>query len=183
MADPYTVIASSIGTLEGPLHGGANEAVIHMLEEIGSVDRVTAFLDQKLAKKEKIMGFGHRIYKVKDPRAIVLQDLAQQLENHPHTNTLFTIARAVELEMEKRVGGKGIRPNVDFYSGIIYHRMGIDTDLFTPLFAMSRVAGWLAHCFEQYQDNHLFRPDQIYEGSHNRPYQPVDQRTGKDRKA
>lgn len=182
LADPYTVIASSIGTLEGPLHGGANEAVIHMLEKIGSVDRVTAFLDQKLAKKEKIMGFGHRIYKVKDPRAIVLQDLAQQLENHPHTNTLFTIARAVELEMEKRVGGKGIRPNVDFYSGIIYHRMGIDTDLFTPLFAMSRVAGWLAHCFEQYQDNHLFRPDQIYEGSHNRPYQPVDQRTGKDRK-
>ena len=176
LADPYTVIASAIGTLEGPLHGGANEAVIHMLEEIGSVERVHAFLDRKLAAKEKIMGFGHRIYKVKDPRAIILQDLVQQLDAHPDTNTLFTIARAVEQDMEKRVGEKGIRPNVDFYSGIIYHRMGIDTDLFTPLFAMARVAGWLAHCFEQYQDNHLFRPDQIYEGPHNRPYQPVEER-------
>jgi len=176
LADPYTVIASAIGTLEGPLHGGANEAVIHMLEEIGSVERVHDFLDRKLAAKEKIMGFGHRIYKVKDPRAIILQDLVQQLDAHPDTNILFTIARAVEQDMEKRVGQKGIRPNVDFYSGIIYHRMGIDTDLFTPLFAMARVAGWLAHCFEQYQDNHLFRPDQIYEGPHNRPYQPAEKR-------
>ena len=176
LADPYTVIASSIGTLEGPLHGGANEAVIHMLEEIGSVEQVPAFLDRRLEAKGKIMGFGHRIYKVKDPRAIILQDLVQQLDSHPDTNTLFTIARAVEQEMEKRVGKKGIRPNVDFYSGIIYHRMGIETDLFTPLFAMSRVAGWLAHCFEQYQDNHLFRPDQIYEGPHNRSYQPVEGR-------
>lgn len=176
LADPYTVIASSIGTLEGPLHGGANEAVIHMLEEIGSVEQVPAFLDRRLEAKGKIMGFGHRIYKVKDPRAIILQDLVQQLDSHPDTNTLFTIARAVEQEMEKRVGKKGIRPNVDFYSGIIYHRMGIETDLFTPLFAISRVAGWLAHCFEQYQDNHLFRPDQIYEGPHNRSYQPVEGR-------
>ncbi|MGE0473433.1 MAG: citrate synthase [Nitrospirales bacterium] len=177
LADPYTVIASAIGTLEGPLHGGANEAVIHMLENIGSVEQVPAYLDRTLGTKGKIMGFGHRIYKVKDPRAIILQDLVQQLDAHPDTNTLFTIARAVEQEMEKRIGQKGIRPNVDFYSGIIYHRMGIETDLFTPLFAISRVAGWLAHCFEQYQDNHLFRPDQIYEGPHNRPYQPLEGRT------
>jgi len=177
LADPFTVIASAIGTLEGPLHGGANEAVIHMLEEIGSLEHIPAFLDRKLAAKEKIMGFGHRIYKVKDPRAIILQDLVQQMEAHPDTNALFTIARAVEQEMETRVGQKGIRPNVDFFSGIIYHRMGIETDLFTPLFAMARVAGWLAHCFEQYQDNHLFRPDQIYEGPHNRPYEPVEKRT------
>lgn len=122
------------------------------------------------------MGFGHRIYKVKDPRATVLQEFAQQLDTRPDGNSLFAIARAVEHEMEQRVGHKGIRPNVDFYSGIIYHRMGIETDLFTPVFAMARVAGWLAHCFEQYQDNHLFRPDQIYEGPRHRPYQPLEAR-------
>jgi citrate synthase len=122
------------------------------------------------------MGFGHRIYKVKDPRATVLQEFAQQLDTRPEGNSLFSIARAAEREMEQRVGHKGVRPNVDFYSGIIYHRMGIETDLFTPVFAMARVAGWLAHCFEQYQDNHLFRPDQIYEGPRHRSYQPLDSR-------
>jgi len=176
LADPFTVIASAIGTLEGPLHGGANEAVIHMLEEIATIEAIPAFLDHKFSLKQKIMGFGHRIYKVKDPRANVLQEFAQQLDNRPDGNSLFALARAVEQEMEKRVGPKGIRPNVDFYSGIIYHRMGIDTDLFTPVFAMARVAGWLAHCFEQYQDNHLFRPDQIYEGSRHRSYQSVETR-------
>ena len=176
LADPYTVISSAIGTLKGPLHGGANEAVIHMLEEINSLDQIPTYLDHKLANKEKVMGFGHRIYKVKDPRAMVMQGFAQQLDAHSDTQSLFTLARAVETHMESRVGPKGIRPNVDFYSGIIYHQLGIETDLFTPIFAMSRVAGWLAHCFEQYQENHLFRPDQIYDGPHNRPYQPIETR-------
>ncbi len=176
LADPYTVMSSAIGTLKGSLHGGANEEVIHMLEEIADVKNIASFLEHKLANKEKIMGFGHRIYKVKDPRAIILQDLAHQLHTHTTTDNLLSIARAIEQEMEKRVGAKGIRPNVDFYSGIIYHHMGIPTDLFTPLFAMARVAGWLAHCFEQYQDNHLFRPDQIYNGSHNRPYKSMENR-------
>ena len=176
LADPFTVISSAIGTLKGPLHGGANEAVILMLEEIGSSEGIPAYIERKLANKEKIMGFGHRIYKVKDPRAIVLQGLAQELGTHDQTNALFTLARAMETEMERHVGQKGIRPNVDFYSGIIYHRLGIETDLFTPLFAMARVAGWLAHCFEQYQDNHLFRPGQIYEGTRHRPYQPLETR-------
>ena len=129
-----------------------------------------------MATKEKIMGFGHRVYKVKDPRALILQELAQQLNQDDQPNSLLNIARAVEQEMEHRVGQKGIRPNVDFYSGIIYHQMGIETDMFTPIFAMARVAGWLAHCFEQYQQNHLFRPDQVYEGPHNRPYEPIDSR-------
>jgi len=174
LSDPYTVVASALGTLKGPLHGGANEAVIHMLEEIGNIESVSDYLDQKFAAKEKIMGFGHRIYKVKDPRASILQKIAQQLEEtDTHKNSLFAIARTVEQEMERRVGVKGIRPNVDFYSGILYHQIGIDTDLFTPMFAMARVAGWLAHCFEQYHDNHLFRPSQIYEGPHNRPYQSL----------
>ena len=122
------------------------------------------------------MGFGHRIYKVKDPRAIVMQTFAQQLDAPQDVQSLYSLARAVEKYMEDRVGPKGIRPNVDFYSGIIYHRMGIETDLFTPIFAMARVAGWLAHCFEQYQENHLFRPDQIYDGHHHRPYQPIETR-------
>ncbi|MGB0909092.1 MAG: citrate synthase [Nitrospirales bacterium] len=176
LADPYTVISSAIGALKGPLHGGANEAVIHMLEEIGSIDRVPAYLDQKMAAKEKIMGFGHRVYKVKDPRALILQELAQQMGNDQEHRSLLTIARTVEQEMEQRIGHKGIRPNVDFYSGIIYHQMGIATDMFTPIFAMARVAGWLAHCFEQYQHNHLFRPDQLYEGPHNRLYEPIASR-------
>ncbi len=176
LADPYTVISSAIGALKGPLHGGANEAVIHMLEKIQTPQRVPEYLDCKLTNKEKIMGFGHRIYKVKDPRAIVMQEFAQQLDAPRDTPSLYTLARTVEKHMEARVGPKGIRPNVDFYSGIIYHRMGIETDLFTPMFAMARVAGWLAHCFEQYQENHLFRPDQIYDGPHHRSYEPVDQR-------
>lgn len=177
LSDPYSVVSSALGTLKGPLHGGANEAVIHMLEDIGTRENVPKYLDNKFAAKEKIMGFGHRIYKVKDPRALVLQAFAQQLEETPtDRHSLFAIARTVEQEMERRVGAKGIRPNVDFYSGILYHQMGIDTDLFTPMFAMARVAGWLAHCFEQYHDNHLFRPGQIYEGQHNRPYQPLAER-------
>ena len=177
LADPYTVIASAIGTLEGPLHGGANEAVIHMLEAIGSAEYIAKYVEAKLTAKEKIMGFGHRIYKVKDPRAIVMQAFAQQLDADAGPQSRFGLARAVEAYMDTRVGSKGIRPNVDFYSGIIYHRMGIETDLFTPIFAMARVAGWLAHCFEQYQENHLFRPDQIYEGPHHQPYQPLEERT------
>ncbi len=176
LVDPYSVISSAIGTLKGPLHGGANEAVIHMLQEIGSTENVPAYIDQKLHDKEKIMGFGHRIYKVKDPRAIVLQELAKEMEPTKESGRLFHIARAVEREMGNRVGHKGIRPNIDFYSGILYHQMHIETDLFTPIFAMARVAGWLAHCFEQYQENHLFRPTQIYEGLHNQPYEPLESR-------
>jgi len=176
LVDPYSVISSAIGTLKGPLHGGANEAVIHMLQEIGSSEQVTAYISQKIDAKEKVMGFGHRIYKVKDPRASVLQELAKQMEPTEEGGRLFHIACAVEREMGHRLGHKGIRPNIDFYSGILYHQMGIETDLFTPIFAMARVAGWLAHCYEQYQENHLFRPTQIYEGLHNQQYEPLESR-------
>ena len=176
LVDPFTVISSAIGTLKGPLHGGANELVIPMLREIGTPENVVPYLTKKLAAKERIMGFGHRVYKVKDPRAGILQAMAQQLASHDHPDTLFAVARAVEHEMERLLGHKGIRSNVDFYSGLIYQAMGIDPELFTPIFAIARVAGWLAHCYEQYQENHLFRPDQIYEGPHNRPYQPLEAR-------
>ena len=176
LVDPFSVISSAIGTLKGPLHGGANEQVLHMLEEIGTPEQAGPYIAEKLERKEKVMGFGHRVYKVKDPRAIILQELLQQCSGEPGTGTFYDVAKAVEREMEQRVGAKGIRPNVDFFSGLIYHQMGIETDLFTPLFAMARVAGWVAHCFEQYQENHLFRPGQIYEGPHNRPYQSIQSR-------
>lgn len=176
LADPYTVVASSIGALKGPLHGGANEEVVQMLREIGTPARVRAYLENKLKAKEKIMGFGHRVYRVKDPRATILQGLCERLFRECGTSPLYEVALEVERVAADLLKGKGVYPNVDFYSGIIYDKMGIEVDFFTPIFAMARVAGWLAHWFEQLQENKLFRPDQIYEGEHNRPYVPIEKR-------
>ena len=176
LADPYTVVASSLGTLKGPLHGGANEEVVQMLKDIGAVDRAARYVEEQLSNKRKLMGFGHRVYKVKDPRATVLQSLCKTLFKTCGTSQLYDIALQVELKAAELLGEKRVHPNVDFYSGIIYDKMGIDTDLFTPIFAMARVSGWLAHWLEQLTENKLFRPDQIYAGEHNRPYVPLDQR-------
>jgi citrate synthase len=176
LADPYTVVASSIGALKGPLHGGANEEVVQMLKDIGSADQARHYVEQQVRKKKKLMGFGHRVYKVKDPRATILQNLCDTLFKTCGTSPLYSIALAVEQAAGETLQGKAVYPNVDFYSGIIYDKMGIDTDLFTPIFAMARVSGWLAHWLEQLRENKLFRPDQIYAGEHNRPYVPVDQR-------
>lgn len=176
LADPYTIVASSIGALKGPLHGGANEEVVQMLKNIGSADRAKTYVEEHLRNKKKLMGFGHRVYKVKDPRASVLQGLCQKLFTECGSSQLYDIAVEVERTAGGHLNGKGIYPNVDFYSGIIYDKMGIDMDLFTPLFAMARVSGWLAHWLEQLRENKLFRPDQIYAGEHNRPYIPIDQR-------
>jgi citrate synthase len=176
LADPYTVVASSIGALKGPLHGGANEEVVQMLREIGTPDRAEAYVDEHMRNKRKLMGFGHRVYKVKDPRATILQALCESLFNTCGTSRLYDIALAVERKAAERLKDKKVYPNVDFYSGIIYEKMGIDMDLFTPIFAMARVSGWLAHWLEQLRENKLFRPDQIYAGDHDRPYVPLDQR-------
>lgn len=176
LADPYTVVASSIGALKGPLHGGANEEVVQMLREIGTPARVRPYLENKLRAKERIMGFGHRVYKVKDPRATILQGLCERLFRECGTSPLYEVALEVERVAADLLKGKGVYPNVDFYSGIIYDKMGIEVEFFTPIFAMARVAGWLAHWFEQLQENKLFRPDQIYEGEHNRPYVPIEKR-------
>ncbi|MCA1957929.1 MAG: citrate synthase [Nitrospira sp.] len=176
LADPYTVVASSIGALKGPLHGGANEEVVQMLIEIGSPDRARTYVEEKLRAKQKLMGFGHRVYKVKDPRATVLQELCQRLFAESGPTPFYNVALEVERAAGERLGAKGVYPNVDFYSGIIYDKMGIEIDLFTPIFAMARVSGWLAHWLEQLGENKLFRPDQIYSGEHNRPYVPIDQR-------
>jgi citrate synthase len=176
LTDPYAVVASAVGTLGGPLHGGANEEVIQMLEEIGTVDNVRPFLEDRLNRKAKIMGFGHRVYKVKDPRAKILQNLAEQLFDKFGYDKYFEIAQEVERVMAEKVGCKGIYPNVDFYSGLVYRKMGIPTDLFTPVFAIARVAGWLAHWKEQLAENRIFRPTQIYSGLHKVSYTPMDQR-------
>jgi len=176
LADPYTVVASSIGALKGPLHGGANEEVVEMLKEIGTPARVRPYLERKLKDEQKIMGLGHRVYKVKDPRASVLQSLCERLFRECGPSPLYEVALEVERISAELLEGKGIYPNVDFYSGIIYDKMGIEVEFFTPIFAMARVAGWLAHWFEQLRENKLFRPDQIYEGEHNRPYVPLEKR-------
>jgi citrate synthase len=176
LADPYTVVASSLGALKGPLHGGANEEVLEMLRDIGTPDRAGSYVEEQLNNKRKLMGFGHRVYKVKDPRAAILQGLCETLFKTCGTSRLYEIALRVEQKAEELLQGRGVYPNVDFYSGIIYEKMGIDTDLFTPIFGMARVSGWLAHWLEQLRENKLFRPDQIYAGEHDRPYVPLDQR-------
>ncbi|ABA22326.1 citrate synthase [Trichormus variabilis ATCC 29413] len=176
LTDPYAVVASAVGTLGGPLHGGANEEVIQMLEEIGSVENVRSYVEERLQRKDKLMGFGHRVYKVKDPRATILQGLAEQLFAKFGADKYYDIAQEMERVVEEKLGHKGIYPNVDFYSGLVYRKMGIPTDLFTPIFAIARVAGWLAHWKEQLEENRIFRPTQVYNGKHSVTYTPIDQR-------
>lgn len=177
LADPYTVVSSAIGTLTGPLHGGANELVIHMLRDIASVENVQPYIERKLANKERIMGFGHRVYKTRDPRAVILQRMANRLIEEHGPTELYDIALKVDEIVTAHLGPKGIYANVDFYSGLIYNRLGIPQDAFTPIFAMARVAGWLAHWLEQLTDNRIFRPTQIYVGEHNVKYIPLEQRS------
>ncbi len=176
LTDPYAVVASAVGTLAGPLHGGANEDVLTMLEEIGSEDRVEAWLDRAIAEKQKIMGFGHREYKVKDPRAVILQKLAEQLFDQFGHDPLYDLARKLEAAAADRLGPKGIYPNVDFYSGLVYRKLGIPEDLFTPIFAIARTAGWLAHWKEQLGANRIYRPSQIYTGEGPRDWMPLEAR-------
>lgn len=178
LAPPNLVVASAIGTLAGPLHGGANQRVLNMLDEIGSVEKVADWLDQRLASKQVVWGFGHREYKVKDPRADILQGLLEQLREHRsgQISPLYEIAMALERCAEERLAPKGIYPNVDFYSGLLYEALGIARDQFTPVFAISRTAGWLAHWKEQIANNRIFRPTQIYNGYEPRSYEPMSMR-------
>jgi citrate synthase len=176
LANPYTVVSSAIGTLTGPLHGGANEEVLDMLEEVGSIENVRSWLENAVATKKKIMGFGHRVYKVKDPRATVLQELAENVFAEMSRPKQYDLAMELEKVAAGILGPKGIYPNVDFYSGIVYQALGIPRDLFTPIFAIARVAGWLAHWLEQLKNNRIFRPEQIYVGKHDVPYAPLEKR-------
>jgi citrate synthase len=176
LADPYTMISSAIGALTGPLHGGANEQALRMFREIGTVENVRPYIEAKLKAKARIMGVGHRVYKVKDPRAFALQGLAAHLFKVKGEHPLYRVAQEVERVINEHVGAKGIASNVDFYSGVVYDKLGIPIDQFTPIFAIARVAGWLAHWMEHLKNNRLFRPDQIYVGQHDIPYVPVEQR-------
>lgn len=177
LTDPYAIVASAVGTLGGPLHGGANEEVIAMLEEIGSIENVVSYVDERIARKAKFMGFGHRVYKVKDPRATILQKLVDEMVERYGSDRDYDIARELETVLADRLGHKGIYPNVDFYSGLIYRRFGIPTDLFTPIFAIARVAGWLAHWKEQLETNRIYRPTQVYVGQHHQPFIPIEKRS------
>ena len=176
LTDPYAVVASAVGTLAGPLHGGANEEVIEMLQEIGSVENVRPYVERCIAEKSKIMGFGHRVYKVKDPRATILQGLAEQLFEKFGQDEYYAIALEMEQAVSEKLGHKGIYANVDFYSGLVYRKLDIPIDLFTPVFAIARVAGWLAHWKEQLGENLIFRPTQIYTGPHDQKYMDLANR-------
>jgi citrate synthase len=176
LADPYAVICSAIGALSGPLHGGANEEVLAMLDQIGSVANVRPWLEKSLVGKAKVMGFGHRVYKVKDPRATVLQELAENVFAETGRPEQYEMALELERAAAATLGPKGIYPNVDFFSGTVYQALGIPRDLFTPVFAVARVAGWLAHWLEQLQNNRIFRPEQVYVGQNDVSYVPLEKR-------
>ena len=178
LANPYTVMAAAIGALSGPLHGGANQRVLEMLEEIGTPDKAEEYVDKKLANKEVIWGMGHREYKTKDPRATILQGLMDKFmaARGGDINPMFEVAKAVEAVCEDRLAKKGVYANVDFYSGLLYSEMGIPADQFTTIFAIARSAGWLAHWREQLSDNRIFRPTQVYTGEPRRSYVPISKR-------
>src|SRR5256885_8651132 len=153
LANPYTVVSSAIGTLTGPLHGGANEEVLEMLDEIAKAPSARAWAEDAVAHKKKIMGFGHRVYKVKDPRATVLQELAENVFAETQRPKMYDLALELEQVMAGLLGPKGIYPNVDYYSGIVYEALGIPRDPFTPIFAIPRGAGWRAPPLEPRQNN------------------------------
>jgi citrate synthase len=176
LSDLHSAVVSAIGTLKGPLHGGANEAVMQMLQEIGEVENVAHYMENLRAEKKKVMGFGHRVYKAKDPRAVILEKMSEELGKRAGDTKWFEMTRAVEEIFQPQVAEKGIFPNVDFYSASAYQVMGIPRDLFTPIFACSRVVGWTAHLLEQYANNRLFRPSSDYVGKFNRKYTPIDER-------
>ncbi|MDP7009443.1 MAG: citrate/2-methylcitrate synthase [Phycisphaerales bacterium] len=176
LSDMYSAVTTAIGTLKGPLHGGANQGVMVMLQEIDGIENAESFVLDKLSRRDKVMGFGHRVYKSVDPRATYLKTFAQGIAQDTGNTDLFEMSKKIEEVMDREVGSKGIYPNVDFYSATTYFSLGIDLDLFTPLFAMSRVSGWTAHCLEYLQDNRLIRPRCDYIGPHKQEYIDITQR-------
>ena len=173
LSDMYSAVTTAIGTLKGPLHGGANEGVIKMLKEIGSLEQVDAYVADCLAQKRKIMGIGHRVYKVLDPRAPHLKRMAQILSSK--------LGEPKWIQMSERIAEimlreKNLHANVDFYSATVYYSLGIPTDLFTPIFAIARTSGWTAHVLEQLADNRLIRPQSVYTGPVGLTVSPIAQR-------
>jgi citrate synthase len=173
LSDLYSAITSAIGALKGPLHGGANERVMELLREIQSMDRAEAVVTEKLARHERIMGFGHRVYKVEDPRATILRTWSKRIGEERGNLLWYDLLGRVEEVVHRE---KGLYPNVDLYSGSVYTLLGIPDDLFTPLFAISRVSGWTAHVLEEYSDLRLIRPKAQYIGPTDLKYVPIAER-------
>jgi len=173
LSDMTSAITSAIGTLKGPLHGGANQAAMKMLLEIGEPDGVESYIKQALAEKKRIMGFGHRVYKTEDPRTTVLRPLSEKLCQKVGAPKWYQMSRRIE---DLMIQEKGINANVDFYSASVLYVLGIPPDLFTPMFACSRIVGWTAHVLEQLADNRLIRPRAEYVGSTDLKYVPIEQR-------
>lgn len=173
LSDIYSCVTAAIGALKGPLHGGANERVFDMLRDIQKSGDVDSYLEEKLNSHEKIMGFGHRVYKTQDPREKYLRDMAKELTRDSENEVWYRLSREIEDYMKHK---KGLIPNVDFYSATVYHVLGIDSSIFTLIFAMSRVAGWIAHIQEQQKNNKLIRPRSSYIGQMNLTYLPIHKR-------
>lgn len=174
LSDIYSAITSAVGALKGPLHGGANEAVMRMLLEIGEADKAEAYIMNALAQKKKISGFGHRVYRTEDPRATHLREMSRRLGERVGNTKWYEMSRKIEEVMMRE---KGLNPNVDFYSASTYYSLGIAVDLYTPIFAVSRISGWTAHIMEQYEHNRLIRPRAEYTGPpYPQPYLPMEKR-------
>lgn len=171
LSDLHSAIVSAIGALKGPLHGGANEQVILMLQKIGTIEKAQEFVKAALAAKEKVMGIGHRVYKDGDPRAKILRVMSEKLTKKIGKGYMYEMSTLIDDTMNKE---KGLMPNVDFYSATVYYSMGIPTDLFTPIFAVSRVAGWCAHAFEQYANNRIYRPRGKWQGLEGLTWKPAE---------
>jgi len=188
LSDVYSAITGAIGSLRGPLHGGANEEVMVMLDEIEQAAAkqgkpvasvIEPFIMDRLARRNegaRIMGFGHRVYKTIDPRATFLKTFSRQIASDTGNMKLYEMSSTIEAIMAREVGAKGVYPNVDFYSATTYHSIGLRLDLFTPMFAMSRISGWAGHVLEQLADNRLYRPAAAYIGPHSTPYIPIEKR-------
>ena len=176
LTDFYSSIVSGIGSLKGPLHGGANEATLRTFQEIGDPATTEEWFAAAKEKKVKVMGFGHRVYKAYDPRARLFDPIAKEFSERAGTAHLYEIAKKLEALVVADLGGKGIFPNVDFFSGVIYDAMGIDTDMFTPIFAVPRIAGWSARILEYLPENRLFRPRAVYIGDLESQYSPIGER-------
>lgn len=173
LSDLHSAIVSAIGALKGPLHGGANEQVMVMLAKIGTIEKAQQFVQDALNAKEKVMGIGHRVYKDGDPRAAILRKFSESLTKKIGKPELYQMSVLIDETMYKQ---KGLMPNVDFYSATVYHSMGIPTDIFTPIFAASRVAGWIAHANEQYEKNRIYRPRGHWAGKEGLTWKPAEQR-------
>lgn len=173
LSDLYSAITSAIGTLKGPLHGGANIEVMKMLSDMGTVEKAKDYITARLAEKKRIMGFGHRVYKTEDPRATHLRRMSKEMGEKTGETKWYEISRTIE---DLMMSEKGMYPNVDFYSASVYYTMGIPIDLYTPIFALSRVSGWVAHVLEQYSNNTLIRPIAEYIGPNDLTYVPIDKR-------